>query len=800
MKTRLIVLSLAVLSAAAFGQGGNPFMDMMGGGGGQSKPAWTEFKLPKKTMKLDFRNANVDMVLSLFTKTSGITIVKDPTLTQPITLTSAKAVPLDQAFEILNAALSVRNFELRKEGSLLVVRAKQQRGAQSGRGTMPTGIDFSSLMGGQGELKVYQIQFANASQVARVINEVFAQQNNPLSGIMQMMAAGQQGGRGGGRFGGFGGGGSSNVRASSDDYSNTVIVNAPSSTHRQVEDLIKQIDKQTDEPQKAKVYKMNYASAADLQPVVQGVLTANLPRGRGGVNAGQNNQGGGGGFFPFFGGGGGQNAQRAQLLQGAVVTDQRTNSLVVTTTEQNHKLIDEVVKSLDTEVKLESTTFVFPLENARADQIATLMRQAFGQRSGTGQTGQNRNNAGGTNTGRTNSGRTNLGGGGGGVGGGGIGGGGANNNLEVLLEDPTQDSGELQTNVAVQGGGIFGQLFGGGGQNQNQNRQNVPLGRDSQGRLVPVQDMTNQITVIPDQNTNSIIVVTTPENAEMLRQILAQLDKIPEQVMIETMIVEATLGSSDKLGVEWQLTTEKVFNDTGVTGTGAQGFGMDRAGQGFRYTLSGGALTAFINALKTDTKFNVLSTPKIFTSNNVTAEINISQRVPFVVSQRTDANGNITYNYDFEDVGIVLNVTPRITSGGYVTMEVSQTANDLQGFTDFNAPIVNQRQAETTIAVKDGETVILGGIMRSTVTATTKKVPLLGDLPVLGNLFRSTDKEKSKTELMVFLTPRVVRNPEDAAKITEEEKKKLSKPTQDQLNKTGGGSVKTNDTKKAGGN
>lgn len=804
MKPKLMLIAMAVLSSGAYGQ-----FDFGGGSTSSAKP-WESFKLPAKTMKLDFRNANVDMILSLYTKTSGITIIKDPTLTAPLSLTSAKAVSLKEAFEILNAALSVRNFEMRKEGNVLVIRAKQQaRGggqAFGGFGNMnPDQMRgmMEAFTGGQTRLKVYPIQFANASQVARVINEVFAQQQNPLSGLMQMFGGMAQGGRGGGRFGGGGinfGGQQATVRASSDDFSNSVIVNAPDASHRQVEELIKQIDKQTEEPQKAKVYKLEFASAVDIQPVVQGVLTANLPRGRGGVNASTQNQGGGGG--PFFGflGGGGQNAQRQQLLQGAVVTDARTNSLIVTTTENNQKLVEQVINELDTEIKLEATTFVFPLENARADQIATLMRQAFGQRSGTGGQGgaTNRNNAGTTNN-RPNT-NQNRGRTGGGIG---LGGFQSNTEIPIDLDDPNLDAGQLQTNIGVQGG-IFGQLFGGGqGQQNNQNRQTVPTGRDAQGRLVPVQDLTNQITVIPDQNTNSIIVVGTPENAALIRQILAQLDKIPEQVMIETMIVEASLDTNSKFGVEWNLVTEKAFGDRGVTGTGAQNFGTNQAtAQGFKYTLAGGQLTAFMNALKTDTKFNVLSTPKIFTSNNVQAQINISQRVPFIVSQREDANGNLTYNYDFEDVGIVLTVTPRITSGGYVTMEVSQTANDLQGFTSFNAPIVNQRQAETTIAVKDGETVVLGGIMRSTVSSTVKKVPLLGDIPVLGNLFRSTDKTNSKTELMVFLTPRVVRNPEEASKVTDDEKKKLSKPTQDQLNKANGGGVKADNTqkKKDGGN
>jgi len=118
-----------------------------------------------------------------------------------------------------------------------------------------------------------------------------------------------------------------------------------------------------------------------------------------------------------------------------------------------------------------------------------------------------------------------------------------------------------------------------------------------------------------------------------------------------------------------------------------------------------------------------------------------------------------------------------------VTMDVSQTANDLQEFTDFNAPIVNQRQADTTVSVRDGETIILGGIIRNSVTSSVKKIPLLGDIPLLGNLFRSTDKSNTKTELLVFLTPRVVRDPDEARRLKEDELKRLSQPSQKTLDK-----------------
>lgn len=791
----LALAATVALSSAQFITGAD--------GSTSSSKAWADFKLPKKTLKLDFRNANPDMVLSLFTKTSGVTIVKDPALTQPLSLTTAKAVPLSEAFEILSAALSVRNFELKKEGNLMVIRAKprqnQGRGGMGGGGgfQMPPGMDIGSLMGGgnqqKNELKVYPIKFAAASTVARVINEVFANQQanqGGFPGIMSFIGGQNRGGRGGNPFANMfqQGGQGLMVRASADDFSNSVIVNAPSNQQKEVEDFIKQIDKETEQPLKPQVYKLNFAAATDLQLTVQNLLIANQPKGRG-SSSGQNqniDQ-----RFSFFGGGGQNNRQQQALVS----ADTRTNSLIVTTTEDNQKLVAQVVKDLDTEVKVETSTFVFPLDNARADDIAGLLQSTFGNRNGRG--GNNRNTGGTTNRNnqnrnnqnRNNQNRQNQ-----------LGGGLNSEYIPIDFKDPDVDSGELETLVATQGGFFqFGQ-GGGGGQQNNQNRTSQLTGRDANGRLIPVQDPTNQVTVIPDPNTNSIIVVTSPEYADVIRSILGQLDKIPEQVMIETIIVEASLDAESKLGVEWQFTQDKAFGNSGVTGTAATRFGVQSSNpEGFRYTLAGGQLGAFMNALQSDTKFQVLSTPRIFTSNNVEAQINISQRVPFVTSQRTDTLGNITYTYDFEDVGIVLTVTPRITANGYVTMDVSQTANDLQGFTTFNAPIVNQRQADTTVAVKDGDTIILGGIIRSTVTSTVKKIPLLGDIPFLGNLFKSTNKTSNKTELLVFLTPRVVRNPDEASKLREQEQKKLSPQSQKELQKAIGGEIPQSAVKKTGG-
>lgn len=750
-------------------------------------PAWKGFKLSTKTrMKLDFRNANVDMVLSLYQKTSGITIVKDPALTGGITVTSAKPVNLDDAFQILSTVLSLKNFDLKKEGNLLVIRQKPQQNARAANFTAMMG-DSGGFGGRQDQsvLRVYPIKYANATEVARVLNDVFGTSptntnNNPF---------------GGGRFGGRGGavvfspasgniGQTQNgrqpptVRASSDDFSNSVIVNAPDAQQVEVKDLIDKIDKVTDEPQQSRVFKLEYAVANDIAPVIQNVLVSNAPRGKGGMTN-QNTD-----FQSRF-----QQAIRfgsTQAAFGQVAVDARTNSLVVTATADNLDLIQKVIKELDTSITIQPSTFVFPLQNARADQVAALMNQAFGSRSGTNPQQSNTARAGSNsnNTNRTTSSSrpTQLSGRA------------VSSNsataqtidpgtLALNLADPNAQAGDLLTSVGVQGG-FFGQFNRGG---QNSNTQGTTTGRDEQGRLVNVRDLVGQVTVIADPNTNSVIVVGTPDTAQLVRTILDQLDKIPQQVMIETIICEATLDASDKLGVEWSLIQNNALGKKGATGTSTQTFGLQNDATnpptGFKYTITSANLTGFLNALKTDSKFQVLSTPRIFTSNNVQANINISQSIPYVLSSTTDATtGSISYNYAFQDVGIILTVTPRITANGYVTMDVTQTANDLQGYTSFNAPIVNQREADTTVSVRDGETIILGGIIRSTVSATTNKIPILGDIPLLGQLFQSSSKSKEKTELLVFLTPRVVRNEDDARALREKMTKELSPENQKNVN------------------
>src|SRR5581483_1234768 len=365
MVRKVLILCVLLLPFAL-----NAQFDFGSGSSGSSKP-WEQFKLPNKKIKLDFRNANVDMVISLFSKTSGISIVKDPSLTGPISLTSAGAISLGDAFQMLSTTLSLKNFDMTKEGNLLVIKARPQRGgAAGGRGNFNMSSLTPDMMaqlfsgggGGSSELRVYPIEYANASQVARVINDVFgngqSNNGNPFQFLFGNNGPGgnNQGRNFGGRFGG-GLGNTSNVRASSDDYSNTVIVNAPARDQTQVADLIKQIDKNIEQPLHPRVFVLNYASAADLVPVVQNVLISNAPKGRGG--AGNSNVPIEQRFQQMF------RTGSAQAAFGTVVADARTNALVVTATDENLAVLEKVIAELDKEVTYHESTFVFPLVNAR---------------------------------------------------------------------------------------------------------------------------------------------------------------------------------------------------------------------------------------------------------------------------------------------------------------------------------------------------------------------------------------------------------------------------------------------------
>jgi general secretion pathway protein D len=460
LNSRLKILALAFVLMPTYVMAQS---DSESGANGFSDP-WEDLSLNSKTkLKLSFRNANVDNVIAMIEQASGITIVKDPMLVGSITVTTSKPVSLPQAFYVLNEGLKLRGFEIRRQRSILVIKAIPKPPTRNG---LPNNMNQG--IGGPGAsalVKFYPLQFASAIQVARAINDVF-QTTGANVGRIFGTGGGPgrlfQGGPGGGANGGQGMSGDVGssgiqqppgtgvVRASYEEFSNSVIVNAPASMQSQVAELIKDIDKQQTQALHSKTYTPSYANASELAAVIQNVLVANSSKGRGTPTSSATQQG-----FTAFSPFGGFGATSATQNSTVAVADSRTNSLIVTGTDDLLKIADKIVNDLDRKMPFTTTTFVYQLQNARSDTVANLLTAAFGQRQGAGSS-RTTSITPTNNTFSSSSSKTT-----GPTAGANIDG---SQNLALNMQDPNAQSGDLMTSVGVTQGFSGGLQVGGQGQ------------------------------------------------------------------------------------------------------------------------------------------------------------------------------------------------------------------------------------------------------------------------------------------------------------------------------------------------
>jgi len=274
--------------------------------------------------------------------------------------------------------------------------------------------------------------------------------------------------------------------------------------------------------------------------------------------------------------------------------------------------------------------------------------------------------------------------------------------------------------------------------------------------------LAREIAVVAEETSNTLLVSGSPRFFKTVAAIIRELDQPPPQVLVQVLLAEVTLDDTMEFGVEWSHVGRP---QTGKTTQAQTSFGL--GADGFTFSLSGGDLTLLLRSLQTQGRLEVLSRPQILAADNQQAQINVGQRVPFVTASRvTDTGG--TYNtISYEDVGIILDVTPHISPDGFVTMEVnpevsSVADSSVQISENLNAIVVNSRSAQTTVTVQDGHTVVMGGLITNRNQNREEKIPLLGDIPILGALFKYTRNVKERTELLIVLTPRILRTPMDA--------------------------------------
>jgi len=279
------------------------------------------------------------------------------------------------------------------------------------------------------------------------------------------------------------------------------------------------------------------------------------------------------------------------------------------------------------------------------------------------------------------------------------------------------------------------------------------------------------ITVDPE--TRQLIIITDDQTNDEILKVVKSLDRPKPQVLIKVVFVQVEHGDDLDFGVEGSY-THKVNGGTGEVGTDfGQIAAQTLAGGGF-YQIIGQDVELFVRALQQVGKAEILSRPSILARNNQQATIIVGQEVPFITNTRFDQSGNQINTVQYQDIGIILRVTPFITTDGLVEMIVTpeisalNTRDTVEIQPGVDSPIIDKRSADTVVVTPDGQTVVIGGLIEKRKTDRVRKVPILGDIPILGYAFRRTIKEDVRTELLIFLTPTVIQTPGELSKLAEQ--------------------------------
>ena len=289
-----------------------------------------------------------------------------------------------------------------------------------------------------------------------------------------------------------------------------------------------------------------------------------------------------------------------------------------------------------------------------------------------------------------------------------------------------------------------------------------------------------QIRIVPVPDSNSLLIFATPSQFASIELALEELDTPPMQVLMEMTVMDVQLTGDLAYGLEWFL--ENTFNGNPLT---AQLSPLS-VGPTFAATLTDaqGEWGAVLTLLASESKLNVVSSPSLLVLDNQTANIRVGDQVPIRTSETTNTGSAgdsplVTSQISYRDTGVLLTVTPRVNAGGMVVMDISQQVNDVDQTTtsDIDSPTIIQRSINTSVAVKSGETVVLGGLIRDNKANSNVGIPILRDIPVVGKLFGSESDNALRTELLVMITPTAIYTPEEARSVTDEMRRKMENLT-----------------------
>lgn len=281
------------------------------------------------------------------------------------------------------------------------------------------------------------------------------------------------------------------------------------------------------------------------------------------------------------------------------------------------------------------------------------------------------------------------------------------------------------------------------------------------------------VRIAANDTNNSLLIRATRSDYEKLEAIIRKLDTVPLQILLEATIAEVTLNNQLDYGVQFFLESGNLAfsNSSSISRS------VDPTLPGLAASFLAGNNKVILSAIDSVTNLNVISSPRILALDNQSARLQVGDEVPVITQQQqsTDAFSNIVNTVEFRETGVTLEIKPRVNSSGLITLDILQETSNVveESANGTLTPTISQRTIESSIAVQDGNTILLGGMIQERNASNKSGVPLLSDLPGIGPLFGTRGNGRNRTELIILLTPRVIRNPEDLRSVSEEMRQRL---------------------------
>ncbi|MBF0147380.1 MAG: type II secretion system secretin GspD [Magnetococcales bacterium] len=303
-----------------------------------------------------------------------------------------------------------------------------------------------------------------------------------------------------------------------------------------------------------------------------------------------------------------------------------------------------------------------------------------------------------------------------------------------------------------------------------------PAGNNESTNIIASEENNEGIKIIASEANNALLIHATAKKYRMVENALQKLDIMPMQVFIEATVAEVTLTKDLSYGLQWFLKRGNASFTLSETNSND----IASAFPGFSFLATGNVgITAILNALESVTDLKVISSPQIMVLNNYEAKLKVGNQVPVVTMSARDPaatnNTTIISGVEYRDTGTILTVKPRVNSNGLLIMDIEQEVSDVSttNVSGIGSPTIQQRKISSTVSVKSGETIALGGLIKDKSNQVDSGIPLFNNLPILGPLFGGTDRTNERTELLVLITPRVVSSMDEVRQLTDELRQKL---------------------------